>query len=297
MKNFILIGAGGYIAPRHMKAIRDTGNNLLAALDKHDSVGVLDTYFPHAEFFTEFERFDRHIEKLKRSGTSIDYVCVCTPNYLHDAHIRFGLRIGASVICEKPVVLNPWNLEALLQMEPESKGNVYGLLQMRYHPAILQLKGLVDAAAPGTQHEVELQYISSRGSWYNHSWKGDVQKSGGIATNIGIHFFDMLQWIFGPLKSSSVKYQDERSAAGELIFNQANVNWLLSIDEQYLPAAAKAAGQRTWRNLQINGRSIDFSDGTDDLHTKAYESILKGEGISLKECLPAIEIAHGIRKG
>ena len=297
MKNFVIIGAGGYIAPKHMKAIRDTGNNLLAAVDKHDSVGVLDNYFPHAEFFTEFERFDRHLEKLKRTGTVIDYVVVCTPNYLHDAHIRFGLRIGANVICEKPVVLNPWNLEALLQMEAGSANKVYGILQLRHHPAILQLKQQVAVSAPGATHNIELQYISSRGNWYNHSWKGDVEKSGGIATNIGIHFFDMLQWIFGPLQRSTVKEQNDRTASGHLSFTNANVNWLLSIDEEYLPAAVRESGQRTWRNLQINGTAIDFSNGTDDLHSKAYEAILEGEGISLAACLPAIEIVYGIRKG
>lgn len=295
MKNFVIIGAGGYIAPKHMKAIRDTGNNLLAAVDKHDSVGVLDNYFPHAEFFTEFERFDRHLEKIKRAGTVIDYVVVCTPNHLHDAHIRFGLRIGANVICEKPAVLNPWNLEALLQMEAESNNKVYGILQLRHHPAIIELKQRVAASAPGTGHKIELQYISSRGNWYNHSWKGDVEKSGGIATNIGIHFFDMLQWIFGPLQSSTVNEQNDRMASGHLSFNNANVNWLLSIDEQYLPAEVRASGQRTWRNLQLNGTTIDFSNGTDDLHNKAYEAILKGEGVSLRDCLPAIEIVYGIR--
>jgi UDP-N-acetyl-2-amino-2-deoxyglucuronate dehydrogenase len=230
MKNFSLIGAGGYIAPRHMKAIKDTGNNLLAAIDKHDSVGILDSYFPDADFFTEFERFDRHVEKLRRQGTKIDYVSVCSPNYLHDAHIRFGLRIGANVICEKPVVLNPWNIEALMDIEKETGGAVFTILQLRLHPAIIALKEKIAAAPADKKHTVNLQYITSRGHWYHTSWKGDIEKSGGIATNIGVHFFDMLIWIFGDVKSNTVTENTAQTASGQLELEKANVNWMLSID-------------------------------------------------------------------
>ena len=200
MKNFVIIGAAGYIAPKHLKAIKDTGNNLLAALDKHDSVGILDTYFPNADFFTEFERFDRHCEKLRRNGTPIDYVSVCSPNYLHDSHCRFGLRIGADVICEKPVVLNPWNVDALMEIEKETKHKVYSILQLRLHPAIISLREKILNRPPGKKYKVDLKYITARGNWYHSSWKGDIHKSGGIATNIGIHFFDILLWMFGDVK-------------------------------------------------------------------------------------------------
>src|ERR1700712_5749259 len=249
MKNFALIGAGGYIAPRHMKAIKDTGNNLIAALDKHDSVGILDSYFPDADFFTEFERFDRHIEKLKRQGTKIDFVSVCSPNYLHDAHIRFGLRIGADVICEKPIVLNPWNIDALLEIEKETGKNIYTILQLRLHPAIIALKEKIAAAPEGKKHEVNLQYITSRGHWYHTSWKGDIQKSGGIATNIGVHFFDMLMWIFGEVKENNVIEHSTDTSSGNLVLEKANVNWMLSIDANTLPADIKATGKRTYRVL------------------------------------------------
>lgn len=223
MKNFALIGAGGYIAPRHMRAIKDTGNNLLAALDKHDSVGILDSYFPEADFFTEFERFDRHVEKLKRQGVKTDYVSVCSPNYLHDSHIRFGLRIGANVICEKPVVLNPWNIDALMEIEKETGNHVFVILQLRLHPAIIELKKKIDSLPPGKKHLIELTYITSRGHWYNTSWKGDIQKSGGIATNIGVHFFDMLMWIFGDVVENKVKAHTRQFASGHLELEKASV--------------------------------------------------------------------------
>jgi len=224
MKNFALIGAGGYIAPRHMKAIKDTGNNLVAALDKNDSVGILDSYFPDADFFTEFERFDRHLEKLKRQGKKIDYVSVCSPNYLHDAHIRFGLRIGADVICEKPIVLNPWNIDALEEIEKETGGRVFTILQLRLHPAIIALKQKIDAAPPGKKYTVDLKYITSRGHWYHTSWKGDITKSGGIATNIGVHFFDMLMWVFGEAKENNVTQHTTTTASGKLELDKATVN-------------------------------------------------------------------------
>ncbi len=295
MKNFAIIGAGGYIAPRHMKAIKDTGNNLIAALDKHDSVGILDSYFPDADFFTEFERFDRHLEKQKRLGNKIDFVTVCSPNYLHDAHIRFGLRIGANVICEKPVVLNPWNIEALVEIEKETGGQVFTILQLRLHPAIIALKEKIAAAPAGTKHEVDLQYITSRGHWYHASWKGDMQKSGGIATNIGVHFFDMLMWIFGDVKENIVTQHTDVTASGKLELERASVNWMLSIDAATLPAAAKNAGKRTYRTLTIDGEGFEFSDGFTELHTKSYEQILKGDGFPISETLKAIELVHTIR--
>jgi UDP-N-acetyl-2-amino-2-deoxyglucuronate dehydrogenase len=295
VKNFVLIGAGGYIAPRHMKAIKDTGNNLLAAIDKHDSVGILDSYFPDADFFTEFERFDRHVEKLKRQGTKIDYVSVCSPNYLHDAHIRFGLRIGADVICEKPVVLNPWNIEALMEIEKETGGHVFTILQLRLHPAIIALKEKIAAAPADKKYTVNLQYITSRGHWYHTSWKGDIEKSGGIATNIGVHFFDMLIWIFGDVKVNTVKEHTTQTASGELELQNANINWMLSIDANTLPVEAKAAGKRTFRTLTIDGESFEFSDGFTELHTKSYQEILNGNGFPISETLKAIQVVHAIR--
>ncbi|MBX2933375.1 MAG: Gfo/Idh/MocA family oxidoreductase [Ferruginibacter sp.] len=295
MKNFALIGAGGYIAPRHMKAIKDTGNNLIAALDKHDSVGILDSYFPNTDFFTEFERFDRHLEKQKRNGIKIDYVSVCSPNYLHDAHIRFGLRIGADVICEKPIVLNPWNIDALEEIEKETGRNVYTILQLRLHPSIIALKKQIDEAPAGTKHEVDLKYITSRGHWYHTSWKGDLQKSGGIATNIGVHFFDMLIWIFGNVKENKVFEHTKVTASGKLELEKATVNWMLSIDAETLPADIKAAGKRTYRTLTINNRSIEFSDGFTELHTQSYQDIINGKGFRLSDTKKAIETVHNIR--
>jgi UDP-N-acetyl-2-amino-2-deoxyglucuronate dehydrogenase len=294
MKNFALIGAGGYIAPRHMKAIKDTGNKLLAALDKHDSVGILDSYFPEADFFTEFERFDRHLEKQKRLGNGTDFVSVCSPNYLHDAHIRFGLRIGADVICEKPVVLNPWNIDALEEMEKETGKHIYTILQLRLHPAIIALKEKV-AAAPAKKYDIDLQYITSRGHWYHSSWKGDIEKSGGIATNIGVHFFDMLMWIFGPVKESKVRLHTKDAAAGSLQLQKANINWMLSIDENAIPPAVRATGKRTFRTLTIDGEAFEFSEGFTELHTKSYEEILAGNGFPISETKPAIQLVHDIR--
>lgn len=295
MKNFALIGAGGYIAPRHMKAIKDTGNSLLAALDRHDSVGILDSYFPQADFFTEFERFDRHLEKKKRQGIKTDFVSVCSPNYLHDAHIRFGLRMGANVICEKPVVLNPWNIEPLLELEKETGNNIYTILQLRLHPAIIALKEKIDAAPAGKRYAINLQYITSRGHWYHTSWKGDIQKSGGIATNIGVHFFDMLIWIFGAVKENSVTAHTAETASGNLVLEKANINWMLSIDVNTIPAAVKAAGKRTYRTLSIDGEEFEFSEGFTELHTKSYEEILKGNGFPIIETMPAIQLVHDIR--
>ncbi len=290
MKNFALIGAAGYIAPRHMKAIKDTGNNLIAALDKNDSVGILDSYFPDADFFTEFERFDRHLEKLKRQGKKIDYVSVCSPNYLHDAHIRFGLRIGADVICEKPVVLNPWNIDALQEIENETGQQVFSILQLRLHPAIIALKEKIDAAPSEKKHSVDLQYITSRGHWYHTSWKGDITKSGGIATNIGVHFFDMLMWIFGPVKDNVVTQHTKNIASGYLELEKATIKWMLSIDVNTLPEDVKASGKRTFRTLSIDGAAFEFSEGFTELHTESYRNIIAGNGFPLAENRKAIDL-------
>jgi UDP-N-acetyl-2-amino-2-deoxyglucuronate dehydrogenase len=295
MKNFALIGAGGYIAPRHMKAIKDTGNNLIAALDKNDSVGILDSYFPDADFFTEFERFDRHLEKLKRQGKKIDFVTVCSPNYLHDAHIRFGLRIGADVICEKPVVLNPWNIDALQEIEKETGNKVFTILQLRLHHAIIALKEKIDAAPAGKKHVVDLQYITSRGHWYYTSWKGDITKSGGIATNIGVHFFDMLMWIFGDVKENTVTQHTKSTASGRLELEKATVNWMLSIDANTLPADVRNAGKRTFRTLTIDGDAFEFSEGFTELHTDSYKDIIAGKGFPLTETRRSIDLVHKIR--
>ncbi len=296
MKNFALVGAGGYIAPRHMKAIKDTGNQLIAALDKHDSVGILDSYFPDADFFVEFERFDRHIEKLKRQGIYTDYVSVCSPNYLHDAHIRFGLRVGADVICEKPLVLNPWNVDALMEIERETGKNVYTILQLRLHPAIIALKDKVQKGPVDKRYNIQLKYITSRGHWYHTSWKGDVQKSGGIATNIGIHFFDMLMWIFGEVQQSVVTQHTSTTAAGQLVLEKADVDWFLSIDAGTLPEDVRKEGKRTYRSLAIDGEEFEFSDGFTELHTVSYQEILNGRGFELSETQKAIELVHGMRK-
>ncbi|MBK8710531.1 MAG: Gfo/Idh/MocA family oxidoreductase [Niastella sp.] len=295
MKNFVLIGVGGYIAPRHLKAIKDTGNNLLAALDKHDSVGIMDSYFPEADFFTEFERFDRHVEKLKRQGIKIDYVTVCSPNYLHDAHIRFGLRIGANVICEKPVVLNPWNIDALMEIEKETGGQVFTILQLRLHPAIIALREKIKNEGAGKKHQVNLTYITSRGHWYHNSWKGDIQKSGGIATNIGVHFFDMLYWIFGEVLDYQVTEHTQDSASGKLEFKNVTANWSLSIDANRLPEQVRKEGKKTYRTLTIDGDEFEFSEGFTELHTRSYEEILKGNGFRISQTKPAIEIVQKIR--
>ena len=295
MKNFALIGAAGYIAPRHMKAIKETGNNLVAALDKHDNVGILDSYFPEADFFTEFERFDRHLDKLKRQGQKIDFISICSPNYLHDSHIRFALRLGANAICEKPLVLNPWNVDALAEIEKETGRKIFTILQLRLHPAIIDLKKMIDNGPAEKIYDVTLTYLTSRGNWYHISWKGDQQKSGGIATNIGIHFFDMLTWVFGPLKGSVVEFHLNDRAKGILQFEKAKVSWFLSIDYNDIPEMVKASGKRTFRSLTIENREIEFSDGFTDLHTKSYQELLKGNGFGLTDARPAIEIAYAIR--
>lgn len=295
MKNFALIGAAGYIAPRHMKAIKDTKNNLLTAFDKFDSVGVMDSYFPDADFFTEFERFDRHIEKLKRSKSNIDYVSICSPNYLHDSHIRFGLRVGADVICEKPLVLNPWNIDAMKEVEEEHGKKVYNILQLRLHPSIIALKEKVAKGPKDKVYDIDLAYITSRGHWYYISWKGDLSKSGGIATNIGVHFYDMLTWVFGEVKENKVHIHTHDRAAGYLELENARVRWFLSINSDTLPSHVKEKGGRTFRSLTMEGEEIEFSDGFTELHTNSYQHILEGKGFGLEEARNSIEIVHDIR--
>ena len=295
MKHFTLIGAAGYIAPRHMQAIRDTQNDLVAAMDTNDSVGIIDSYFPNAAFFTEFERFDRHLEKLKRAGKKVDYVSICSPNYLHDAHIRFGLRYGADVICEKPIVLNPWNIDALEELEKETGNHVYNILQLRLHPSIIALKEKVNAAPKDKIFEFDLTYITSRGTWYYTSWKGNTEKSGGIATNIGVHFYDMLQWVFGPVKKNIVHIHTHDRAAGYFEFEKAKVRWFLSINAETLPEDVRAKGKRTYRSINIEGEELEFSDGFTDLHTLSYKDILNGGGFRIGEARAAIEIVHNIR--
>jgi UDP-N-acetyl-2-amino-2-deoxyglucuronate dehydrogenase len=295
MKNFALIGAAGYIAVRHLKAIKDTGNNLVAALDPFDSVGIMDSYFPEADFFTEFERFDRHVYKLKREGQPIDYVSICSPNYLHDSHIRFGLRQGADVICEKPLVLNPWNVDALKEYEKETGKRVYNVLQLRLHDAIIGLKKEIEAGDPNKVYDVDLTYFTSRGKWYHFSWKGDISKSGGVATNIGIHFFDMLTWIFGPVQENIVHERSECHTAGFLRLKNARVRWFLSVDYNDIPDSVKATGKRTYRTILIDGKELEFSEGFTELHTQTYQSILNGKGFGLDDAAASINIAHKIR--
>ncbi|APS37435.1 Gfo/Idh/MocA family protein [Salegentibacter sp. T436] len=296
MKNFALIGASGYIAPRHLKAIKDTNNNLLAALDRFDSVGIMDSYFPDADFFVETERFDRHIEKLRHEqNITPDYFSICTPNYLHDSHIRMALRRGADAICEKPLVLNPWNLDALQYMEQETGQRVWNILQLRLHESIIELKKKVAAASKDKIFDVDLTYLTSRGNWYYTSWKGDKDKSGGIATNIGVHFYDMLSWVFGELKRNDVHVQTHDRAAGYLEFERARVRWFLSINYDVLPEEIKLKGQRTYRSIAIEGEELEFSGGFTDLHTRVYQGVLNDEGYGLEDARTAIEIVHDIR--
>jgi UDP-N-acetyl-2-amino-2-deoxyglucuronate dehydrogenase len=298
MKKFALIGAAGYIAPRHLRAIKDTGNDLLAALDPNDSVGILDSFFPEARFFTEFERFDRYADLLKRRGTPLDYVSITSPNYLHDSHIRFALRTGAHAICEKPLVVNPWNAESLKIVEEESGCRVNTILQLRLHPSIAAVKEQVAKAVadnPDTHFDVDLTYITSRGSWYFASWKGQEKKSGGIAANIGIHFYDMLLWIFGPATGVRVDALEEAYGSGELSFRNATVRWFLSVDAGHLPDQARAAGLRTFRSITMNGDEIEFSEGFTDLHTESYRQIIEGRGFGLDDALPSIQLVHALR--
>ncbi|QGM22393.1 oxidoreductase [Spiribacter sp. 2438] len=297
MKHFALIGAAGFVAPRHMKAINETGNRLIAALDPNDSVGIIDSYAPAAHFFTEFERFDRHLDRLHRENhdNQVGYISVCSPNYLHDAHVRFALRSGADAICEKPVVLSPWNIDGLEALERDTGRQVHTILQLRLHPAIIALHDQVASESASHKHEVDLTYITSRGRWYLQSWKGDVKQSGGVATNIGVHFFDMLGFMFGALQDNRVHYQSETKVGGYLEYEHARVRWFLSVDSEDLPDAVRAEGQRTYRSITVDGEEIEFSGGFTDLHTRSYEEILAGNGFSLAESRPAIETVAAIR--
>ena len=293
---FALVGAAGYIAPRHMKAIKDTGNELVAAVDKYDGVGVIDSYFPGADFFVETERFDRHLDKLRRKGSrKIDYVSICSPNYLHDAHIRMALRNEAHAICEKPLVLNPWNVDALKEIEEETERRINVILQVRLHPSIIELKREIDNSPKDKIYDIDLTYITCRGKWYFISWKGDVQKSGGVATNIGIHFFDMLTWIFGDVNQNIIHYQDSRTSAGFLQLDRARVRWFMSLDEEVLPPAIRNKGQRTFRSITVEGKEIEFSGGFTDLHTESYVNILNNKGYNVDDARKSIDIVFEIR--
>lgn len=294
-KRFAITGVAGYIAPRHLQAIKNTGNELVAALDPHDAVGVLDQYFPNTDFFTEPERFDRHLEKLKRKGTGhkVDFVSICSPNYLHDAHIRMALRLGADAICEKPLVLNPWNLDFLSEIEQETGRKIFNVLQLRVHPAIKKLKEKY--AATNKKHTIELSYITSRGNWYQYSWKGNVERSGGLVSNIGIHFFDMLIWVFGAVKSYGLEISEEKNIAGWLELENANVRWNLSINAAHLPAFCAEKGQRTFRSIKIDNEELEFSEGFTDLHTEVYFQALQGNGFGIHDARPSIELVYALR--
>ena len=295
MKNFGLIGAAGYIAPRHMKAIKDTENLITVALDRFDSVGIIDKYFPEAKFFVEPERFDRFLFKTKSTENKVDYISICSPNYLHDAHIRLALRNDAHAICEKPLVLNPWNILALEELEKETEKKIFNILQLRLHPSIYELKKKIDQGPNDKIYDIDLSYLTSRGNWYNISWKGDLNKSGGIATNIGVHFFDMLTWIFGEVKNNIIHFLDKDKAAGFLELKKARVRWFLSINKSYIPKKIQEQGSQTYRSIIINGKEIEFSGGFTDLHTLSYEQILLGNGFDLKQALPSIKLVHDIR--
>lgn len=295
--NFAITGVAGYVAPRHIKAIRDVGGELVAALDPHDAVGILDQCFPQTRFFVEFERFDRHLEKLRRQPGSgkVDYLSICSPNYLHDAHIRAALRLDADAICEKPLVLNPWNLDALQELEKETGRTVYNVLQLRVHPVLQEVHARYSAERAARRHTVRLTYITSRGQWYFTSWKGNLERSGGLATNIGIHFFDMLSWIFGNVARNEVHYSSSVTMSGVLELQRADVQWFLSVDPAFLPRATTDRGQRTFRSLTVDGQEIEFSDGFADLHTAVYKLVLEGRGARIDDARPSIELVHDIR--
>ena len=294
-KNFAIIGVAGYIAVRHLKAIKETGNHMNAALDIFDSVGIIDQYFPKADFFVEFERFDRHLDKLKREGQHTDYVSICSPNYLHDSHIRFALRHQADAICEKPMVLNPWNVDALQEFEKETGRRVFNLLQLRLHPSVIELKKRIENGPKDKIYDIDLTYITSRGNWYFFSWKGDHSKSGGVATNIGVHFFDMLSWIFGDITENIVHISQDNKVAGYLRLKNARVRWLLSVDYNDIPKEIAQKGYRTYRSLKLDGEEFEFSEGFTDLHTKSYENILAGKGFGIDQVRSPIETVYNIR--
>jgi UDP-N-acetyl-2-amino-2-deoxyglucuronate dehydrogenase len=294
-KNFAVIGVGGYIAPRHLRAIRDTGNRLVAAVDPKDSVGVLDQYSFDVKFFTEIERFDRHLEKLRRGPDEqrVHYISICSPNYLHDAHCRLALRVGADAICEKPLVINPWNFDALEDLEGETGRRIHTILQLRVHPDLITLKESLQQA--NGQHDVVLTYITSRGPWYHVSWKGQLDKSGGIATNIGVHFFDLLLWLFGPAANLRVYHSDNQRMSGFIELEHARVRWFLSVNSQDVPGQIKAGGKTTYRSITVDGSEVEFSEGFADLHTRVYEETLAGSGFGIAEARPSIELTHAIR--
>ncbi|MDP1544940.1 MAG: Gfo/Idh/MocA family oxidoreductase [Anaerolineales bacterium] len=294
-KNFAVIGVGGYIAPRHLRAIRDTGNRLVAAVDPKDSVGILDQYSYDVKFFTEIERFDRHLEKLRRGleADRVHFVSICSPNYLHDSHCRLALRAGADAICEKPLVINPWNLDALEEIEAETNRRIHTILQLRVHPALIALRESLQKE--GGMHDVELTYITSRGPWYQVSWKGHEDKSGGVATNIGIHFFDLLMWLFGTVGGVKVYHADDQRMSGFIELERARVRWYLSVEKDDLPASVKVAGKTTYRSITVDGREVEFSEGFTDLHTRVYEETLAGRGFGIKEARPSVELTHKIR--
>lgn len=296
-KNFALIGAAGFVAPRHMKAIKDTGNHLVAAMDPNDSVGIIDSYFPEADFFTEFERFDRHIDRMRRAqhDRQVHYVSICSPNYLHDSHMRFALRSSADAICEKPLVVNPWNIDGIHEIEKDTGRKVNSILQLRLHPSIIALKEKVAKGDPKSKYDVDLTYITARGNWYLHSWKGDIKKSGGIAANIGVHFYDMLYYVFGSIQENRVHHLSDTRAAGYLEYEKARVRWFLSIDVKDIPAAILQNGQRTYRSITVNGEELEFSGGFTDLHTRSYQEILEGRGFGLEENRVAVETVAHIR--
>jgi UDP-N-acetyl-2-amino-2-deoxyglucuronate dehydrogenase len=297
MKNFAITGVAGYVAPRPLQAIKDTGNQIVAAIDPHDSVGILDKYFPDVSFFTEFERFDRHLEKLRRekSEQKVDYLTICSPNNLHDAHIRLALRVGANAICEKPLVLNPWNLDALQELEQESSARVFTMFQLRVHPALLELKEKLSKEKSKHKHEVVLSYITSRGFWYYYSWKGILAKSGGIATNIGIHFFDLLLWLFGDVQLNILHLKDDKRMAGLLELDNAYVKWFLSTDKSDLPEEILKSEISTYRSITVDGKEVQFSEGFTDLHTRVYEETLNGNGFGIEEARPSITLVHNLR--
>ncbi len=294
MSTFALTGVAGYVAPRHLKAISDTGNRLVAAVDPHDSVGILDSFFPDVAFFTEFERFDRHLEKLRRQGEGIQFLSVCSPNHLHDAHIRLALRLGADAVCEKPLVLNPWNLDALAELEEETGRKVFTILQLRVHPSLIQLHEQL-RADHGRRHQVKLTYITSRGPWYRYSWKGNEKRSGGVITNIGIHFFDMLMWLFGGVEEAEIHLREPERAAGTIALERADVAWFLSIDRKDLPFEPVPGKNTTHRSITVDGQEIEFSGGFTNLHTRVYEETLAGRGFGIEDARPSIELVHRLR--
>lgn len=297
MANFALTGVAGYIAPRHLRAIRDTRNRLVAATDPHDSVGVLDSFFTDVSFFKEFERFDRHLERLRRGAEEqrIHYLSICSPNYLHDAHVRLALRIGADAICEKPLVINPWNLDALQELERESGRRIYTILQLRVHPALNALREAMHKERSDRRRAVCLTYITARGLWYRYSWKGIEEQSGGLATNIGIHFFDLLMWLFGPVGGIEVHRAEPDRMAGRLELEHADVTWFLSINARDLPFVPEPGKRTTLRSITVDGEEIEFTEGFTDLHTRVYEETLAGRGFGIDDARPSIELVHRIR--